>query len=240
MRGDKHIGLSLQTLDTNAFDHGIVLAQSPPPGLPVPPRATVKELTRSMAVAGADMLIRALRDGLHVPPLRQVSWIDEQPRRGDEEQPAHAPKVTKADARIDWTAWSPDDFERRLRVFDAIWTLGLLPDGTIKRILFTAEAQVVDKLPGGTRGSLGPTIAFVPDDPAADRKNGSGGGGGGDNGTHRCGEGFHTALRVDEASGCCHVELRDGLWVRFSKAKVDGKPERAAAEALKPFIRPAR
>ena len=218
LRGDEHIGVSLQTLDENVFDHGTILSQTPAPGLPIPPRITVQELTRTLAAEGARMLVQGLRDGVHVPPREQVAPA-RGPQDGDE-QPIHAPKVTKADSQIRWRAWTPGDFERRMRVLGAVWTLAAEDaaagaDGPGTRVIFT-DAEVV-------RRDDGP--------PLAGRRVVSLAAGGEDGGV------FVAAAELDDRSGECMLELREGLWLRVRKAKVSGKPERPAASAMRPFTR---
>ncbi|KAI0875635.1 hypothetical protein GGS24DRAFT_454268 [Hypoxylon argillaceum] len=97
-------GVTLQTLDEHAFDHGVVLAQRP---LPVPPSCrTVHALLALVTRPAASMLVAGLRAGLHIPPLRDASWVpgpgaaaaaaaSEPPR-----PLAHAPKITKSDRRV--------------------------------------------------------------------------------------------------------------------------------------------
>ncbi|KAI1116341.1 formyl transferase [Nemania sp. NC0429] len=93
-------GVSLQTLDDRAFDHGVVLSQTPsdashPDALRVPPGcATVAALQSLVTPAATRMLVGALRAGLHVPPLRDVGWTPQTTSL------RHAPKITKRDRRL--------------------------------------------------------------------------------------------------------------------------------------------
>ncbi|RCI09098.1 hypothetical protein L249_5043 [Ophiocordyceps polyrhachis-furcata BCC 54312] len=164
LRGDRHIGVSLQTLDEKRFDHGVVLAQTPPPGLVVPSAATIQEVTALAAKQGAEMLVRALlRDRLHVPPHRDAGWgwkaVESENGAGGLLR--HAPKVTKADSRIDWRTWtSGEEFGRRVRVFGTVWTKALdLVAKKRRRIIFKSVQAVdgdhdVDTLFAGPRGRV--------------------------------------------------------------------------------------
>lgn len=133
LRGDEHIGITLQSLDEKAFDHGTVLAQTPPPGLPIPPGSSLPELTQFLAEEGAKLLVQGLRDRVHEPPLQDVGQAARQLAAAGE--PAYAPKVTKADSQIDWHTWTADDFARRLRVFGAVWTQATPDKGEPKRVI---------------------------------------------------------------------------------------------------------
>ncbi|KAI0186777.1 methionyl-tRNA formyltransferase-like protein [Xylaria flabelliformis] len=89
----KTTGVSLQTLDDKAFDHGLVLAQTS--SLPVP--RTVSDLQAMVTPIAANMLIDGLRAGLHVPPLEDKGW---KPNENELAALVHAPKITKADRRL--------------------------------------------------------------------------------------------------------------------------------------------
>ncbi|KAI1502610.1 Formyltransferase [Biscogniauxia marginata] len=72
-------GVSLQTLHPEKFDRGVVLAQTPsdpaaPGALRIPPAATTHHLLGLVKPVAAQMLVRGLRDGLHVPPLVDQGW----------------------------------------------------------------------------------------------------------------------------------------------------------------------
>ncbi|KAG5960174.1 hypothetical protein E4U58_004729 [Claviceps cyperi] len=66
------------------------------------------------------MLIQGLRDGLHIPPYRDVGWKAAQLKKHGIKKPQHARKTTKEDSMIqpDWTA---EDFCKRYRTFGKVW-----------------------------------------------------------------------------------------------------------------------
>ncbi|KAG5914218.1 hypothetical protein E4U42_000620, partial [Claviceps africana] len=115
LRGDTHMGVSLQTLDDKAFDHGTILAQTPAPGFPIPPSASLQTITHEAATRGAEMLIRGLEKNLHVPPRHDAGWKAADLRARGVDTLQHAPKITKADSRIE-PAWTAEQFARRVRV----------------------------------------------------------------------------------------------------------------------------
>ncbi|XDG04520.1 hypothetical protein ABKA04_004135 [Annulohypoxylon sp. FPYF3050] len=90
-------GVSLQTLDLKHFDRGKILAQTP--AQRIPESCDYQTLHDILTPLAADLLIRGLRDSVHVPPQLEV-----QREKGDAEQdvitPLHAPKITKADCQI--------------------------------------------------------------------------------------------------------------------------------------------
>lgn len=131
LNGDTHTGVSLQTLDDTAFDHGAVLAQTPP--LPIPCDATLTSLTAQLADVGAAMLVQGLRDGLYIPPNEDVS------RGAVAAAERHAPKVHKDEAQVRWDAWTGDEWRRRRAVFGSVWTMGTGAGRGAgdKRVIFT-------------------------------------------------------------------------------------------------------
>ncbi|KAJ3535916.1 hypothetical protein NM208_g6941 [Fusarium decemcellulare] len=120
LRGYQHTGVSLQTLDAKAFDHGTVLAQTPRPGISVPSDCTVQELTNLLAPIGAQM-------------LQERSQTSSSPT---------PPKVTKADGHVDWAQWTGEEFVRRVRVLGSVWTHAFNKKGELKRLIIQ-DAEVV-------------------------------------------------------------------------------------------------
>lgn len=210
MRGDTYTGVSLQTLDPKAFDHGVVLAQTPSPGLPIPPDATLQDLTGDLAKVGAEMLVQGLRDGVHVPPYTDAGWMAEH-HHGT--KLAHAPKVSKEDAQINWREWSPADFERHLRVFGTIWTQARFKGG-LKRVLFLdAESVPADEVTGREED----IVFYV--------RAGKGG------------EDVRRRVRVDDEGDALYIQTMLGGWVRARSVKVEGKTTQRARIGMREFLR---
>ncbi|RSL99079.1 hypothetical protein CEP52_009933 [Fusarium oligoseptatum] len=211
LRGYQNTGVSLQTLDDKAFDHGTVLAQTPRPGIPIPSGCTVQELTSLLAPIGAQMLVQGLRDGVHVPPHQSVDWKTEDLKN---RKLAHAPKVTKADGQINWGDWTADEFVRRVRVLGSVWTHAVNKKGQTKRLIFQdAEvASLMDLAVYGSRMSLHLNL-----EPGLEE------------------ESKYEALVTDQRDGSAIIHIPSGelIWVR--KIKEEGKPERDATIVLKSF-----
>ncbi|KAK4147992.1 formyl transferase [Dichotomopilus funicola] len=127
LRGDSHTGITIQTLSTEAFDHGIPLLQTPPTNLfPILPDHTPTQLQAELAVEGAKMLVQTLREGLHVPPHQSCQAANDGGYAVASHQPPlqHAPKITPQDRQILWTAdnLTSEDIIRRARVLGPLWT----------------------------------------------------------------------------------------------------------------------
>ncbi|KPM36304.1 hypothetical protein AK830_g10275 [Neonectria ditissima] len=210
LQGRKYTGVSLQTLDDKAFDHGTVLAQTPYPGIPIPPGATVQELTTQLAPIGAQMLVQGLRDGVYIPSRQSGGWKAEELEGKDL---VHAPKVNKADGQVDWTQWTAEDFARRTRVLGSVWTRAVNKKGEVKRlILQDIETASVD-------GSMeiGALLSFA-ETPGIDSD-----------------DARHQRPVTDLGDGSCLVQLVNGEWIRVKRVKEEGKPERDAAVVLRSY-----
>lgn len=127
-----HTGVTLQTLDAHVFDRGLILAQTPAPGLPIPENATTADLLNSLAPEGGRLLVEGLENGLHIKagealfsqaaPVAPAAPANKEPDKETSSAPnfelpwirsrtvsTHsdktlrtAPKITKVDLCIDW------------------------------------------------------------------------------------------------------------------------------------------
>lgn len=210
LRGHQYTGVSLQTLDDKAFDHGTVLAQTSYPGIPIPPGSTVQELTNQLAPIGAQMLGQGLRDGVYLPPRQSAGW---KAKELDGEELVHAPKVNKADGQIDWAQWTTEDFARRTRVLGSVWTRAINKKGDIKRLIIQdAEAAPVDN-----PKTTGAPLSFV------------------QNFGMESNDSRHEMLVSDLGDGSCLIQLANGGQIRVRRVKEEGKPDRDAAVVLRPY-----
>ena len=155
LAGDTHTGISLQTLDSKNFDHGVVLAQSPYPGLPIPnsDTCTPEQLLRYLAPEGGRMLVQGIQEKLFVEPLMDVGWYDGQ--HGAKLR--HAPRITPEHGKIRWGEWSATGLARAQRVLGKLWSIGTChlkgeeKKKISKRIVFTNLRPV--ELPTPTNGA---------------------------------------------------------------------------------------
>ncbi|RFU72783.1 methionyl-trna formyltransferase [Trichoderma arundinaceum] len=211
MRGDKHTGVSLQTLDPKVFDHGVVLAQTPSPGLPIPPSTTLQHLTGALAKVGAEMLVRGLRDGLHVPPYTDAGWMADELKGKDL---VHAPKVSKGESQIGWMEWSSPDFERFLNVFNSVWTQARNDKGKFKRVLFLDAESVSEDDAAGKDEEVAFRFEAGQD-----------------------GRDVQKTVRVDDGRDALYVQTACGDWVRVRHVKVDGKTAQTARVGMREFLK---
>lgn len=134
--GEKFIGLSLQTLDPLHFDHGEILAQTEYPGF-IHSCSTVPELLALVAPKGAEMLLKGLKDHLHVPPRQDIGWSQ---NRKLNRALRHAPKITQDDRHIDWNSWTAETILRTQDVIGPLWNILQCPTVEkfhMKRIIWT-------------------------------------------------------------------------------------------------------
>ncbi|TVY87731.1 Methionyl-tRNA formyltransferase, mitochondrial [Lachnellula willkommii] len=139
----RRTGVTLQTLDEKAFDHGIILAQTPRPGLAIPNGeiCTYYDLLRWIKPQAAQMLVEGLRDRVFVPPLVDVGKHDINPKP--------APKITKEDTRIKAHQWGqPVDIFAHYRALGRLWALFQSDDGSVKRVILEdIEMLPVSEIP---------------------------------------------------------------------------------------------
>jgi methionyl-tRNA formyltransferase len=97
------------------FDHGVVLAQTPQPGIPIPDDATPQSLLETLGPLGAEMLVRSIEQNLFVPPLQAL------PPPTFKHEPLHAPKISPSDREILWPSMSSSEILLRDRVLGRLW-----------------------------------------------------------------------------------------------------------------------
>ncbi|KAF9693899.1 hypothetical protein EKO04_008481 [Ascochyta lentis] len=118
----EYTGVSVQTLHPTKFDQGVVLAQSPAPGIRIAKDETAGELEGRLAIVGAQMLVDVLETRKFVSPLEGVGWYAQANAAID-----YAPKITKQDAFIDFTSMDMDQILAVHRALGDTWCM--LPNG---------------------------------------------------------------------------------------------------------------
>ncbi|KAH7148588.1 formyl transferase [Dactylonectria macrodidyma] len=210
LRGHQYTGISLQTLDDRAFDHGIILAQTPEPGILIPPGSTVQELTSQLAPVGAQMLVQGLRDGLYLPPHQPAGWKVKESHGGEL---VHAPKVNKADGQVDWAQWRTEDFARRTRVLGSVWTRAVNKKGDVRRLII----QDAEAVPYDFATTDGVALFFV-QNLGLDSE-----------------DSRHEKVALDLGDGSCLLRLANAECIRVKRVKEEGKPDRDAAVVFRSF-----
>ncbi|KAF2002702.1 methionyl-tRNA formyltransferase [Amniculicola lignicola CBS 123094] len=114
LQARSHTGLSIQTLHPKHFDHGTILAQTPAPGIPIPPQSTPMGLTQTLAPLGASLLLDVLKSRAFVPPLEDRGWYTGPPV-------SPAPKITKKDSGICFATMGSTEVLHRHHVLGDLW-----------------------------------------------------------------------------------------------------------------------
>lgn len=125
LAGDVKTGVTIMQMDPDLDRGPILLAES----VPLSANATAASVHDTLAALGAELLLRVL-----------VQFPKPTPQR--DEEATYAPKLSRADAVIDWTA-SAEVIERRIRAFTP-WpgTLARLEGEPIKIL----EGTVIDMI----------------------------------------------------------------------------------------------
>ncbi|OXV09561.1 hypothetical protein Egran_02678 [Elaphomyces granulatus] len=166
LAGHSRTGVTLQTLHPESFDHGIILDQSPPPGImiPNPETCTVLELLDVVAPKGAEMLVKGVRNRIFMPPLKNAGWHTP----GENQKLIHAYKIKPADRHIDWSSWTWPEINRRQRVIGPLWNVALAANkssnGDIsfksRRVIFS-KIEEVEPFRDCERFALIPGVPFI-------------------------------------------------------------------------------
>ncbi|KAL4868807.1 hypothetical protein BDV12DRAFT_196965 [Aspergillus spectabilis] len=208
LAGRTTTGVTLQTLHLQNFDHGAVLAQTPPPGfeIPNPDSCTVSDLLKVVAPKGADILVEGIRKGLFVPPVEDAGWYFSEGQK----DLIHAAKIKPQDRHIDWASWSGADISRRHRVLGPLWSKSLvvgeasgpIPTFQQRRVILT-EFEEVKPLKGSESFALVPGLPFI--------------------------DGEHT-VKADSGKGV-YVFTKDGKLIKVHQMKVEGQQNADALRA---------
>lgn len=201
-----------------------MLSQTPAPGISIPAKISLGEMTALLAKEGSELLVEGLRNGVHIPPLQDRGWYATRLTK-DEGALRHAPKLFKADAQIGWGAaasnyhWTSQDFERRLQVFDSVWTHVIDKNGRPQRVIFGSSQTEFDPQPVASKEKVLRVMEtrHNPEGPVQVEKD--------------------VLVRKDKKTSSVLMNLGPGQWVRVFRAKVEGKREQDGMTALSPFVR---
>lgn len=144
LRRREYTGVSIQTLHPKQFDHGIILAQSPAPGIHIPRGMSAALLEEQLARTGAEMLVDVLKAHRFAPPIEDAGWYATSNGPID-----HAPKITKQDRFVDFSTNSIDDILSIQRALGDAWCI--LPNGDrllIHKIEDTGKIDTLGREPG--------------------------------------------------------------------------------------------
>jgi methionyl-tRNA formyltransferase len=129
LAGDAETGVTIMRMDEGLDTGPMLLRQA----VPIASTTTAAELHDLLAAMGSRLVLRALAEDPPAVP---------QPTAGV----SYAPKLTRTDARIDWTA-DAAAIERRVRAFDPWPGTFTLLDGAMLKVLRAVVAEG-DGMPG--------------------------------------------------------------------------------------------
>jgi methionyl-tRNA formyltransferase len=134
--GDLETGITIMQMD-DGLDSGAILMQQ---AVPIAPGATAARLSEELAAVGARMILAALADAA----TGRLA-----PRPQPTEGVTHAPKLRRAEGRLDWRL-SAVELERRVRAFDP-WPGAFFEiAGERVRVAAAAAEPAVDQKRPGT------------------------------------------------------------------------------------------
>lgn len=138
MSGYKRAGVTLQTLDKESFDHGIILAQTSFEDTIIPnyDTCTYSDLLSLVTPKAAEILIRGIQKKLYVPPHIHVGKI-----QVDGKQQL-APKITSADREVLWNSMLPIFISRRYRALGRLWNNVCVDSETASRLILEDAERV--------------------------------------------------------------------------------------------------
>ncbi|KPI36561.1 Methionyl-tRNA formyltransferase, mitochondrial [Cyphellophora attinorum] len=133
MLGRKHTGVTIQSLHPTKFDHGVIIAQTPAPGIPINGR--YGGLTDTLSAFGCDMLLDTIRKGLYKPPYQPIA-----PRKFDEL--AMAPKIASEHRQIDFDSLTAEDIIRRSNALGRLYTFAQDATGRKVRVVINENIGI--------------------------------------------------------------------------------------------------
>ena len=134
LAGCTETGVTLQTLHLKRFDHGRILAQTPPFSVETVFRDSsgVPGLMELVAPKGAELLIEGIRKGLFVPNKENPDIIQNNQATRSVRP---APKITPEDRHINWNTWSADEIIRKHQIIGPLWNIASsFVDGKITKM----------------------------------------------------------------------------------------------------------
>ncbi len=208
--------MSLQTLHPVSFDEGIILDQTPWPGIDVPEGCDYSGLLETMQHLGSDMLLRAIRNRLYLPPYNDIGWAKNAADGKRAHQ--HAPKIKTAHKLLCFETMDSSRITRMSRAFGSTWAFAAVPTETSElkrsRIIFPKPFKILSpaSLPMDDKNDIlgiPPGLPYWPKCAANDEK--------------------------DSAEHPLLVNTIDGETVSMNSIKVEGSVEMPAYQAAQKY-----
>lgn len=152
--------MTLQTLHPTSFDEGVILDQTPWPGIDVPEDCDYPALLEIMKPLGADMLVRAIRERLYLPPHHNVGWAEN--KAEGKSQYRHAPKIETAHKMLRFERMDSSQISRTSRAFESTWAFTAVPTETQQvktvRIIFQGPLKILSPLVNPNGNGIVPEV----------------------------------------------------------------------------------
>lgn len=132
--------------------------QTPWPGIDVPEDCDYSGLLNIMRPLGAEMLLRAIRNRLYLPPYKGVGWAEHVP--SGERQYRRAPKIATAHRRLCFQTMGSSHILRMSRAFASTWAFAAVSTPMLEnrrhRVIFEEPFRVLSPSSGhrGSNGSI--------------------------------------------------------------------------------------
>ena len=142
LRGETHTGVTLQTLHPTKFDEGVVLDQTPEPGvlIPNPASYTYADLQRMSAAMAAEILINAIREKSFVVPYHDIRKVG---GKSSVRAASFAPKIEPRTRCLDFQIMSSSQIMRMNRAIAPLWTEArLTSDSSTSTIIFGSSMHL--------------------------------------------------------------------------------------------------
>lgn len=135
MNGATTGGITLQTLDDKAFDHGTILLQDFIPKSAFPQESYHSTLRNFIEPRAIDVLIKGLREKLFVPPIipGHGRWGNKQLHPN---KLIHATKITTADKKVDWEGGDAAKIMNTYRALFRLWSEFSVDQTQTSRLVF--------------------------------------------------------------------------------------------------------
>jgi methionyl-tRNA formyltransferase len=163
--------MTLQTLHPVSFDEGIILDQTPWPGIDVPEDCNYPALLKIMQPVGAEMLLKAIRQRLYIPPYKDVGWANSVfDSKGSYK---HAPKIETAHRLLCFDTMDSARILRMSRAFQSTWAFASIPVRTShfekRRVIFQEPFKTLGHSSKRIR-VISPGLPYWPDSAINDDK----------------------------------------------------------------------
>ena len=143
--------MTLQTLHPTSFDEGVILDQTPWPGIQIPEDCDYPKLLEMMQEVGSDMLVNAIRRRLYRAPHYDVGWAHSSTDL--HERHVRAPKIDASHRFIKFCTMHTSRILGISRAFDFTWTMASTCSQSTEqkrlRVIFRGPLQVIEPASAG-------------------------------------------------------------------------------------------